>query len=78
MMQGNHFSKLSAFVAVAEHRHFSQAVPQRDISPSALTQAIRARGALASAPIKTVGSITTAPMIIDRSRFHRQPWRLLK
>jgi hypothetical protein len=25
MMQGNHFSKLSAFVAVAEHGHFSKA-----------------------------------------------------
>ena len=42
MMQGNHFSKLSAFVAVAEHRHFSKAAAQLDISPSALTQAIRA------------------------------------
>src|SRR5215831_5099615 len=42
MMQGNHFSKLSAFVAVAEHRHFSKAAAQLDISPSALTRAIRA------------------------------------
>jgi DNA-binding transcriptional LysR family regulator len=42
MMQGNHFSKLSAFVAVAEHRHFSRAAAQLGISPSALTQAIRA------------------------------------
>jgi len=25
MMQGNHFSKLSAVVAVAEHLHFSKA-----------------------------------------------------
>jgi DNA-binding transcriptional LysR family regulator len=42
MMQGNHFSKLSAFVAVAEHRHFSKAAAQLGISPSTLTQAIRA------------------------------------
>jgi DNA-binding transcriptional LysR family regulator len=42
MMQGNHFSKLSAFVAVAEHRHFSKAASQLGISPSTLTQAIRA------------------------------------
>src|SRR5258708_13100594 len=42
MMQGNPFPKLSAFVAGAEHRHFSRAAAQLGISPSALTQAIRA------------------------------------
>jgi DNA-binding transcriptional LysR family regulator len=42
MMQGNHFSKLSAFVAVAEHRRFSKAAAQLGISPSTLTQAIQA------------------------------------
>ena len=42
MMQGNDFSKLSAFVAVAEHGHFSKAAAQLGISPSTLTQAIRA------------------------------------
>jgi DNA-binding transcriptional LysR family regulator len=41
-MQGNHFSKLSAFVAVAEHRHFSKAAAHLGISPSTLTKAIRA------------------------------------
>jgi DNA-binding transcriptional LysR family regulator len=42
MMQGNHFSKLSAFVAVAEHGHFSKAAAHLGISPPTLTQAIRA------------------------------------
>jgi DNA-binding transcriptional LysR family regulator len=42
MMYGNDFSKLSAFVAVAEHSHFSKAAAQLGISPSTLTQAIRA------------------------------------
>jgi DNA-binding transcriptional LysR family regulator len=42
MMRGNHFSKLSAFVAVAEHGHFSKAAAQLGVSPSTLTQAIRA------------------------------------
>jgi DNA-binding transcriptional LysR family regulator len=41
-MQDNQFSKLSAFVAVAEHRHFSKAAAQLGISPSTLTQTIRA------------------------------------
>jgi len=41
MMQCNQFSKLSAFVAVAEHRHFSKAAAQLGISPSTLTQTIR-------------------------------------
>jgi len=40
-MQDNHFSKLSAFVAVAEHRHFAKAAAQLQVSRSALTQAIR-------------------------------------
>jgi len=40
-MQNNHFSKLSAFVAVAEHHHFSKAAAQLGVSPSTLTQAIR-------------------------------------
>jgi DNA-binding transcriptional LysR family regulator len=40
-MQDNHFSKLSAFVAVAEHRHFAKAAAQLRISPSTLTQVIR-------------------------------------
>jgi Bacterial regulatory helix-turn-helix protein, lysR family len=33
-MQGNHFSRLSAFVAVAEHRHFSKAAAHLGISRS--------------------------------------------
>src|SRR5262245_37712882 len=37
----DHFSKLSAFVAVAEHRHFARAAAQLGISPSTLTQTIR-------------------------------------
>jgi DNA-binding transcriptional LysR family regulator len=40
-MQCNEFSKLSAFVAVAEHRHFAKAAAQLGISPSTLTQTIR-------------------------------------
>jgi len=40
-MQDNHFSKLSAFVAVAEHRHFAKAAAQLRVSPSSLTNAIR-------------------------------------
>jgi DNA-binding transcriptional LysR family regulator len=40
-MQDNHFSKLSAFVAVAEHGHFAKAAAQLRVSPSTLTQAIR-------------------------------------
>jgi DNA-binding transcriptional LysR family regulator len=36
------FSKLSAFVAVAEHGHFSKAAAHLGISPSTLTNAIRA------------------------------------
>src|SRR2546430_2319677 len=42
VMQSNPFSKLSAFVAVAEHRHFSKAAAHLGISPSTLTNAIRA------------------------------------
>jgi len=40
-MQDNHFAKLSAFVAVAEHRHFAKAAAQLRVSPSTLTQTIR-------------------------------------
>jgi DNA-binding transcriptional LysR family regulator len=40
-MQDNHFAKLSAFVAVAEHRHFAKAAADLRISPSSLTQAIQ-------------------------------------
>jgi DNA-binding transcriptional LysR family regulator len=40
-MQDSHFSKLSAFVAVAEHRHFGKAAAQLRVSPSTLTHAVR-------------------------------------
>jgi DNA-binding transcriptional LysR family regulator len=40
-MHCNEFSKLNAFVAVAEHRHFAKAAAQLGISPSTLTQTIR-------------------------------------
>jgi DNA-binding transcriptional LysR family regulator len=40
-MHDNHFAKLSAFVAVAEHRHFARAAAKLRTSPSSLTQAIR-------------------------------------
>jgi len=40
-MHDNHFAKLSAFVAVAEHRHFARAAAQLRTSPSSLTEAIR-------------------------------------
>src|SRR5262249_16689810 len=42
MMQDSHFSKLSAFVAVAEHRPFLKDAAELGISPSSLTHAIRA------------------------------------
>jgi DNA-binding transcriptional LysR family regulator len=41
-MEGNQLSKLSAFVAVAEHGHFSKAAAHLGISPSTLTEVIRA------------------------------------
>jgi DNA-binding transcriptional LysR family regulator len=40
-MKNNSFSKLSAFVVVAEQRHFSKAAAQLGVSPSTLTQTIR-------------------------------------
>jgi len=41
-MRGTQFAELSAFVAVAEHRNFTRAAAQLGISPSTLSQAIRA------------------------------------
>jgi DNA-binding transcriptional LysR family regulator len=40
-MRGTQFAELSAFVAVAEHRHFAKAAAQLGISPSMLSQTIR-------------------------------------
>jgi hypothetical protein len=40
-MRGNHFNKLSAFVAVAEQRNFTRAAVQLGIKASALSQSIR-------------------------------------
>jgi DNA-binding transcriptional LysR family regulator len=40
-MQRNEFSRLAAFVAVAEQRHFAKAAAQLGMSPSNLTHAIR-------------------------------------
>ncbi len=41
VMQEDHFSKLSAFVAVAEHRHFAKAAAQLRVSPSTLPHLAR-------------------------------------
>ncbi len=41
-MRGTQFAELSAFVAVAEHRNFTRAAAQLGVSPSTLSQAIRA------------------------------------
>jgi DNA-binding transcriptional LysR family regulator len=41
-MRGTQFAELSAFVAVAEHRNFTRAAAQLGISPSTLSQAVRA------------------------------------
>jgi DNA-binding transcriptional LysR family regulator len=41
-MRGTQFTELSAFVAVAEHRNFTRAAAQLGISPSTLSQTIRA------------------------------------
>jgi DNA-binding transcriptional LysR family regulator len=41
-MRGTQFAELSAFVAVAEHRNFTRAAAQLGISPSTLSQTVRA------------------------------------
>src|ERR1044072_810627 len=41
-MRGTDFAELTAFVAVAEQRNFAKAAAQLGVSPSALSQTIRA------------------------------------